>query len=179
MSSMDNDASRIEEVRQAVIKEVFTTPGKILVLMILALKGEAHGYELLKEIENITLGFWKPSHSYLYSLLNKLVRDGLLKAKEEYKGKVRRVKYSLTRKGLERLAVSNSTVIRILYTMLRYHELVGRKIEKIVGSEQRLSEDVIKEYLELLKQLRVILDERINKLEEALKAKQSLKNTHG
>ncbi len=74
-------------------------PLKNLILVIVGLKGEAHGYEILKELEKLAIGLWKPSHSNLYTILGKMVEEGLLEPREEYRGKVRRVKYSLTDRG--------------------------------------------------------------------------------
>ncbi len=156
-------------LRQSVIKEVFTAPGKNLILVILAIKGEMHGYELLKEIEALTLGLWKPSHGHLYTLLNKMVEEGLLRAKEEFRGKIRRVKYALTRKGIERLAIANDVLLRILYNILRYHEILRVKLKEMAMSEEtKMSKEVIEGYLRLLKQIRVILDDRIALLEKEL-----------
>lgn len=156
-------------VRQSVIKEVFTAPGKNLILVILAIKGEMHGYELLKEIEALTLGLWKPSHGHLYTLLNKMVEEGLLRAKEEFRGRIRRVKYALTRKGIERLAIANDVLLRILYNILRYHEILRVKLKEMAMSEEtKMSKEVIEGYLKLLKQIRVILDDRIALLEKEL-----------
>ena len=155
--------------RKAVAKEIFTTPGKMLILTLLAVKGEMHGYELMKEIEKISLGLWKPSHSHLYTLLNKIVEEGLLEAREEFRGRVRRVKYSLTKKGLERLAIANDTVLRILYTIIRYHEMLREKLKNFeTTAKPRVSKEAAREYLQLLKQIREVLDEKIAQLEQEL-----------
>ncbi len=157
-------------LRKSVVREAFTTPGRNLILLILAVKGEMHGYELLKEIECMTAGLWRPSHGHLYTLLNKMVEEGLLKAKEEYRGRVRRVKYSLTRKGLERLAIANDVILQILYNIVRAHEELGRKLRELSLVEpRRMSVEVVKEYLRTLKQVRRIVDNRIEYLENMLK----------
>lgn len=156
-------------LRKSIVKEVFTTPGKNLILVILAVKGEMHGYELLKEIENITMGLWRPSHGHLYTLLNKMVEEGLLKAKEEFRGRIRRVKYTLTKKGLERLAIANEVILRILYNIVRTHELLRVKLKEMMETQQpQMSKEVIEDYLSLLKQIRDILDDRISYLEDMM-----------
>ncbi len=156
-------------LRKSIVKEVFTTPGKNLILVILAVKGEMHGYELLKEIENITMGLWRPSHGHLYTLLNKMVEEGLLKAKEEFRGRIRRVKYTLTKKGLERLAIANEVLLRILYNIVRTHELLRVKLKEMMETQQpQMSKEVIEDYLSLLKQIRDILDDRISYLEDMM-----------
>jgi len=52
----------------------------ILKLLILGLLAEKpmHGYELLKRVEEITRGFWRPSPGTLYSLLKSLREEGLV-----------------------------------------------------------------------------------------------------
>ncbi len=156
-------------LRKNIVKEIFTTPGKNLILVILAVKGEMHGYELLKEIENLTMGLWRPSHGHLYTLLNKMVEEGLLKAKEEFRGRIRRVKYTLTKKGLERLAIANEVTLRILYNIVKTHELLRVKLKELMETQQpQMPRDVVEDYLTLLKQIRDILDDRISYLEERM-----------
>ncbi len=157
------------KTRRKIVREMFTTPGKIMILTLLAVKGEMHGYEIMKEIERISLGLWKPSHSNLYTLLNKIVEEGLLEAREEFRGRVRRVKYSLTKKGIETLAIANDMTLRILYTIVRYHEMLRKKLKKMQASvKPRRSREAAEEYLQLLKQIKEILEEKIEQLEREL-----------
>ena len=152
------------DVERKIIKGLFTVPLKNIILVIVGLKGETHGYEILKELEKFTVGIWKPSHSNLYTLLNKMVEEGLLEPREEYRGKVRRVKYKLTDKGWEYLMTSNDLALRSLYTAISYHERLKKKIEEM-GRERRIDRETLREYLELLKQIRDLLDEEIRALE--------------
>ncbi len=157
-------------LKRSVVREAFTTPGRNLILLILAVKGEMHGYELLKEIECLTAGLWRPSHGHLYTLLNRMVEEGLLSAREEYRGRVRRVKYSLTRRGLERLAIANDIILQILYKIVRTHEELGRKLRDLSLVEpSKMSVEVVREYLRTLKQIRRIVDDRIEYLESMLR----------
>jgi len=155
------------DVERKIIKGLFTVPLKNIILVIVGLKGETHGYEILKEMEKFTVGIWKPSHSNLYTLLNKMVEEGLLEPREEYKGKVRRVKYSLTDKGWEYLRTSNDLALRSLYTAISYHERLKKKLDE-VGRERKIDRETLKEYLELLKQIRNLLDEEIKAIEARL-----------
>ncbi|WP_456424091.1 PadR family transcriptional regulator [Thermococcus sp.] len=155
------------DVERKIIKGLFTVPLKNIILVIVGLKGETHGYEILKEMEKFTVGIWKPSHSNLYTLLNKMVEEGLLEPREEYKGKVRRVKYRLTDKGWEYLRTSNDLALRSLYTAISYHERLKKKLDE-VGRERKIDRETLKEYLELLKQIRNLLDEEIKAIEARL-----------
>ena len=117
------------DVERRIIKGLFTVPLKDIILVIVGLKGEAHGYEILKELEKLAIGLWKPSHSNLYTILNKMVEEGLLEPREEYRGRVRRVKYRLTPKGIEYLKTSNDLALRVLYTAANYHEALKKKLD--------------------------------------------------
>ncbi len=156
-----------KDVERKILKGLFTVPLKNIILVIVGLKGETHGYELLKELEKFTIGIWKPSHSNLYTLLNKMVEEGLLEPREEYRGKVRRVKYRLTEKGWEYLRTSNDLALRSLYTAISYHERLKKKIEER-GGERRINKETLREYLELLMKIRDLLDEEIKTLEKEL-----------
>ncbi|NJE55344.1 PadR family transcriptional regulator [Thermococcus sp. 21S9] len=155
------------EFERKIIKGLFTVPLKNIILVIVGLKGETHGYEILKELEKFTVGIWKPSHSNLYTLLNKMVEEGLLEPREEYRGKVRRVKYRLTDKGWEYLRTSNDLALRSLYTAISYHERLKKKLDER-GKERKINKETLKEYLELLKQIRDLLDDEIRAIESRL-----------
>ena len=155
------------DVERRIIKGLFTVPLKDIILVIVGLKGEAHGYEILKELEKLAIGLWKPSHSNLYTLLSKMVEEGLLEPREEYRGRVRRVKYSLTPRGLEYLKVSNDLALRVLYTSVNYHEALKKKLDAL-GEKKGMDKEAVKEYLELLKKIRDILDEEIKTIESKI-----------
>ncbi|NJE61243.1 PadR family transcriptional regulator [Thermococcus sp. 21S7] len=158
-----------ENVERRIIKGLFTVPLKDIILVIVGLKGEAHGYEILKELEKLAIGLWKPSHSNLYTILNKMVEEGLLEPREEYRGRVRRVKYSLTERGLDYLKTSNELALRVLYTSINYHEALKKKLERM-GERKVMDRETVIEYLELLKKIRDILDEEIRTIEAELSA---------
>ncbi|NJE31105.1 PadR family transcriptional regulator [Thermococcus sp. 18S1] len=158
-----------EDVERKIIKGLFTVPLKNIILVIVGLKGEAHGYEILKELEKLAIGLWKPSHSNLYTILNKMVEEGLLEPREEYRGRVRRVKYSLTERGLDYLKTSNELALRVLYTSINYHEALKKKLEEM-GERKIMDRETVIEYLELLKKIRDILDEEIKTIEAELSA---------
>ncbi|AMQ17890.1 PadR family transcriptional regulator [Thermococcus peptonophilus] len=158
---------RKTDVERRIIKGLFTVPLKDIILVIVGLKGEAHGYEILKELEKLAIGLWKPSHSNLYTILNKMVEEGLLEPREEYRGRVRRIKYRLTDKGWEYLKTSNNLTLRILYTAVEYHEALKKKLEE-VGKTRQMRRETVVEYLELLKRIRDVLDEEISTIEREL-----------
>ncbi len=76
------------------------------VLRILA-EGPAHGYSIIKRVEEATLGCWRPTPGTLYPLLDQLEREGVVERVSVETAGVksgRRVKYRLTEKGWRELA---------------------------------------------------------------------------
>ena len=71
----------------------------LLVLSVLAVKGEAHGYEIMKSIEEITEGKWRPAPGSLYPLLMSLESEGLIECWSVGEGRVRKV-CRLTQEGI-------------------------------------------------------------------------------
>ncbi|WP_056934176.1 PadR family transcriptional regulator [Thermococcus barophilus] len=155
------------DVERRIIKGLFTIPLKDIILVIVGLKGEVHGYEILKELEKLAIGLWKPSHSNIYTLLSKMVKDGLLEPREEYRGKIRRVKYRLTLKGLEYLKISNDLALKVLYISVKYHEALKKKLENM-GEMHEMDKETVREYLELLRNIRDILDKEIRIIESKI-----------
>lgn len=66
-----------------------------------------HGYMLMQDIERHTQGHWRPSHSAIYKLLNRLETDGYITSWEEKDGeRVRRV-YQISEEGVALLEASD------------------------------------------------------------------------
>ncbi len=132
-----------------VVRNLFTVPMKNMILLIVGLNEEAHGYEIMKEIENLTGGTWKPSHGNLYTMLGKMVEEGLLEPREEFQGRRRRVKYRLTEKGWEWLRESNEIALRSLYLAVEYHERLREKLREL-GYGREITREAVQRYIELL-----------------------------
>ncbi len=77
-----------------------------LILRILA-ERPMHGYEIMKMIEKVTRGRWRPAAGTLYPLLEQLRRDGLIDVDRVMSSGVRggrKVVYKLTDAGWSKLA---------------------------------------------------------------------------
>jgi DNA-binding PadR family transcriptional regulator len=74
------------------------TPTARVILGMLKL-GMTTGYEVKKAIDTSTRFFWTASYGQIYPELKRLRKNGLVRAKEEPRGKVKRTVYSLTPKG--------------------------------------------------------------------------------
>lgn len=69
-----------------------------LILTILASKGPMTGADIMREIEKLTQGFWKPSPGAIYPALDKLHDEGLIKI---VKTEGSKNYYEITEKGKE------------------------------------------------------------------------------
>ena len=68
-------------------------------ILILLNKKPAHGYEIMKEINNRTKGFWKPTAGGVYPILRDLEKTGYIKGEWQTQ-KNRRLKvYKITESG--------------------------------------------------------------------------------
>jgi DNA-binding PadR family transcriptional regulator len=74
------------------------TPTARVILGMLKL-GVGTGYDVKKAIDTSTRFFWTASYGQIYPELKRLRKAGLVRAKEEPRGKVKRTVYSLTPKG--------------------------------------------------------------------------------
>ncbi len=147
----------------SLVRNLFTVPMKNLILLIIGLKGEAHGYEILKEIEKVTFGNWRPSHGNLYTMLGKLAEEGLVESREEYRGKRRIVKYRLTEKGWLYLREANELALKSLYLAVQYHERLREKLREM-GYGKEIATTAIDSYIELLDGIIEVLENKKREL---------------
>ncbi len=160
--------NKVENRARELVKSLFSVPLRSLVLQLIALHGEMHGYEIMKKIEEITLGLWKPSTSTLYMILDNLVKEGLLEPREEYRGKVRRIRYKVTEKGLEIIRMTVGTTLEILYQIISRLEELNKKLRTAKPGRKLITPEDIKKQIEVLKKIRDIINERIAILEDNL-----------
>jgi PadR family transcriptional regulator, regulatory protein AphA len=78
------------------------TPTARVILGMLKL-GVPTGYDIKKMIDDSTRFFWSASYGQIYPELKRLRKAGLVRAREEPRGKVKRTVYELTPKGEEAL----------------------------------------------------------------------------
>ena len=74
------------------------TPTARVILGMLKL-GAPTGYEIKKVIDSSTRFFWTASYGQIYPELKRLQREGLVRSREEPRGKINRTFYELTPKG--------------------------------------------------------------------------------
>jgi DNA-binding PadR family transcriptional regulator len=78
------------------------TPTARVILGMLKL-GAPTGYEIKKAIDGSTRFFWTASFGQIYPELKRLQKEGLVRSKQEPRGKVKRTFYELTPKGEQAL----------------------------------------------------------------------------
>src|ERR1700730_11260688 len=74
------------------------TPAMFYVLVAMA-DGQAHGYAMLKEVEQLTQGEVRLSTGTLYGIIKRLLADGLVREERGQDGVARRRSYDLTSFG--------------------------------------------------------------------------------
>jgi len=126
---------------------------RLLVLRLL-LEKDMHGYEMMKHLKELSNNTWKPAPSTLYPLLNSLEKEGLIRTVSVEHG-VRsgsRIRYALTRKGLEELADRSLRAIRGMNKALLYILEGTLKACRQLGDEKCIDEalGIIKDYFKLV-----------------------------
>jgi len=149
----------------------------MLVLTILE-KQPMHGYKIMQEIEDLTLGMWKPSASTIYPLLDDLCQNNLIQIiEEEEEDKRSRKNYKLTLKGeetLKRLIQKQRDMMKAMHSIiitsfgLEEESVFSDDIERIMFplSMFRKTQNVSKkEKIKLLERRTRFVKMRIEKLE--------------
>lgn len=88
----------MREISPTWAKEIQKGYLKLFVLMLLSQK-HLHGYEIMDNVEELTLGFWRPTAGGVYPILKKMEKSGLVKGKWEKVHGKRRKMYSITPEG--------------------------------------------------------------------------------
>ena len=122
-----------------------------LTIRILAEK-PMHGYEIMKRIEEITNGRWRPAAGTLYPLIDQLKREGLIDVEKIEDNKVRggkRIIYKLTDRGWRVLAELIKTRAEGKLLMFKYYIFEGALLLKERGLRREYEEvmDIIKREL--------------------------------
>ncbi len=61
-------------------------------VLVSLVEGDAHGYEVMRRIERVTGGLWRPAPGSLYPVIDSLEKEGLIECMvKEVRGKARRV----------------------------------------------------------------------------------------
>lgn len=104
----------------AHIKKVYVPMSETGFYILLCLRKEAHGYHIVKEVENLTNGDIVLTPGTLYGSLAKMEKDGLIRfVREEKKRKI----YIITALGREVLALEMKRIDRLYHNMMEVRDL--------------------------------------------------------
>jgi len=115
-----------------------------LVVLHLARDKPIHGYEIMKQVEQLTGGDWVPAHSMIYKLLESLRKEGYLSRQKDYKGEVERRLYMITEKGTSLLKDAVTRMTTLISTMVTMQKpppaflLPQLLLQEIPPSERRV-----------------------------------------
>jgi DNA-binding PadR family transcriptional regulator len=142
------------------------TPTARVILGMLKL-GVATGYDIKRIIDDSTRFFWTASYGQIYPELKRLRKAGLVTARQEPRGKVKRTVYELTPKGEEALRewltdresvlfeIRDESLLRLFFADL----LTKDDVLANVRMQQLLFEQVLERFREIEVDARARLDE--------------------
>jgi len=106
----------MEKIAKAWAEEMRRGHTKLAVLTILS-KESLTGYDIMKEIEESTLGFWRLTAGGVYPILRKLEEKGYIKGTWKPKGARKRKIYEITDEGKQLLKTALQKQQQIAKTM--------------------------------------------------------------
>jgi DNA-binding PadR family transcriptional regulator len=92
-----------------------------IALLILLSKKPCHGYEMMKEVEDRTGGFWRPTAGGVYPILQSLEEAGYIKGRWGPQKRKRKI-YALTESGqliLDRALLKHSQIAESMNTLFK------------------------------------------------------------
>jgi DNA-binding PadR family transcriptional regulator len=107
-----------EETAKKWLKESQKGYMRIALLILLSEK-PCHGYEMMKEVEDRTTGFWKPTAGGVYPILQSLEKAGYIKGEWGPQKRKRKI-YSLTESGkliLDRALLKHNQIAESMNSM--------------------------------------------------------------
>ncbi len=120
-------------------------------VLVSLVEGEAHGYEVMKRIERVTGGYWRPGPGSLYPVIDSLEKEGFIECTvKEVKGKARRV-CRLTDDGWSMLLDLLEKKVEAYISILDHSLNALKKAARVLGSEE--ASQTYREYVELLKKI--------------------------
>ncbi|XID75762.1 PadR family transcriptional regulator [Alkanindiges sp. WGS2144] len=155
-------------IAQASKQRGFGHGGLRLVLLTLIDQQPSHGYELIKAIEALTAGHYRPSAGMVYPLLNQLVEQGFIVSQAGSSLESKKQVYAITSAGQQLLQQEAERLEHILTRVrqrARQPVSVTRAIENFkLAVRLKLSEQVLS--AEQAMGLAEILDETARKIEQ-------------
>ncbi len=148
------------ETRHAAGQNLYRETLRMLVLRVLA-EGPMHGYQIIKRIEEVTGGRWRPAAGTLYPVLDQLRAEGLLDVEKVVTEGVRggrKVVYRLSERGWRELAGILEAKAKAKIDFYIYFVVQGcLELEK--GGYRELAERICGEVRENVARLSSVVEE--------------------
>jgi DNA-binding PadR family transcriptional regulator len=168
----------LEETAESWSMEMRKGHTRLAVLMSLS-KSPLTGYDIIKEIEEETLGFWKPTAGGIYPILKEMERNGYIKGRWTSTGKRRKKTYDITAEGSQLLEFALQKRHQIAEAMESLFHVFARKdlrdkppptarIFNFFQFRKRLEEKPIDEQVRVLKQARTSMQKTIKFIDKKL-----------
>jgi PadR family transcriptional regulator PadR len=169
----------LKEALPTWAKEIQRGYLKLFVLMLLS-KKPLHGYEIMDNVEGLTLGFWRPTAGGVYPILKKMEASGLVKGRwQKVRGKRRKI-YNITPEGkniisraLEKQKIITDAIRRLHSEFaFEFLDISPSKIPKFPSPHQFFSfgqDEPLEEKVKRLKYAKSRIEEAINRMETHLK----------
>jgi DNA-binding PadR family transcriptional regulator len=140
---------------------------RFLVLLLLAIR-PSHGYELLKRLDEVTLGLIRGGPGTIYPVLKELKDEGLITEKEiSYYGRPRKV-YEITKKGAIELIRSIDIFHSIVHNIIELTVEARKKLVEKLGKEEPLLYCPDERLISILRKFNELIAIQIKKLEREL-----------
>ncbi|MEM0114067.1 MAG: PadR family transcriptional regulator [Metallosphaera sp.] len=120
-----------------------------LILSLLSKKGEMTGAQIIREIEKVTQGIWRPSPGAIYPALDKLESNELISVSKAEKGQKY---YQITEKGRKLLAPQSN--LDVVIGDVEYN------IRYIVENKELINAEIRERLRRILSQLEEILNDQ-------------------
>ena len=171
---MTNNNKKIKDIVEAF--DTTMKKGFMSGLILLVLQKEAsHGYKIQKEIEELTLGEWKPTSSNIYPLLDSLKNKELISCIEsDVTGRQKKI-YEITSKGqdtVKMLVQKHQNMVEsiksIVLSTLGITDVDNpsflEELEKIISYPpfKAITTNSFKEKIEILRYHKELLKQRMN-----------------
>jgi len=171
----------VREIPPTWAKEIQKGYLKLFVLMLLSQK-PLHGYEIMDDVEDLTLGFWRPTAGGVYPILKKMEGRGLVKGEwEKVRGKNRKI-YKITPEGrtlisraLEKQKIITDAVRRLHSEFaFKFLDISPSKMPKFPSPKGFLpygcrGTETIEEKVKCLKSAKSRIEEAIRRMQAHLK----------
>ncbi len=104
-----------------------------LFVLVLLREGPLHGIDVMRSVETMTGGTWKPSPGSVYPLLRRLEEEGLIKGSWQRSRAAPKRVYRLTARGRTQVPATGRSVLNELYAAQKIVDTHITALEAVLG----------------------------------------------